>query len=88
MINQSNNTRERLMKELQAYSFALYDLILYLDAYPDSKEALSEYNKYLRLATRAKTQYEQKYGPVTAPQEPNSWEWTKGPWPWQIEGER
>ena len=90
MINPSrNSSRERLMRQMQAYDFALYDTILYLDAYPNSKEALSAYNKYARLAKRAREEYESKYGPVTAPMQAHSWEWTKGPWPWQeIRGDK
>ena len=86
MIN--NNSRERLMKALQAYSFAAYDALLYLDAYPDSREALESYNKYQKLAGRAKAEYEAKFGHVTAPNEASSWDWTDSPWPWQIEGGR
>ena len=79
----SNNSKEKMLRQLQAYDFALYDTILYLDAYPDSKEALSTYNKYSRLAKRTRDEYEARFGPLTAPQEANSWNWTKGPWPWQ-----
>lgn len=78
-----NNTRERMLRQIQAYDFALYDTALYLDAYPTSKEALIAYNKYSRLAKRARDEYEAKYGPLTMPQDTASWNWTNGPWPWQ-----
>lgn len=84
MIN--NNTRERLMKAYQAYSFAAYDALLYLDAYPNSREALDCYNKYQKLARQTKAEYEGKYGLITAPNDANSWQWTDSPWPWHIEG--
>jgi spore coat protein JB len=83
-MNNQNNQRERLMKQMQIYSFALYETQLYLDAYPDSREALMAYNKYSKLAARAKMEYEQKFGPVTPPNEASSWTWTQGPWPWQL----
>ena len=84
-----NNTlsREKLMRQIQMYSFAVYDALLYLDAYPDSKEALMNYNKYKKLEARARMEYEAKYGPITAPTECDSWQWTNGPWPWQAEKE-
>lgn len=85
MLN-NNNSKERLMKAIQAYSFAAYDALLYLDAYPNSKEALESYNKYQALAGKAKAEYEAKYGYVTAPNSSNDWQWTDSPWPWQIEG--
>ncbi|MBQ8146428.1 MAG: spore coat protein CotJB [Clostridia bacterium] len=84
MIN--NNTRERLMKAYQAYSFAAYDALLYLDAYPNSRDALDSYNKYQKLARQAKAEYEGKYGLITVPNDVNSWQWTDSPWPWHIEG--
>ena len=80
------NSRERLMKAYQAYSFAAYDTLLYLDAYPDCREALDAYNKYQKMAERAKVEYEAKFGPITAPVDADSWQWTNSPWPWQIEG--
>ena len=79
-----NNSRERLMKAYQAYSFAAYDALLYLDAYPNCKEALDCYNKYCRMASKAKADYESKFGHVSPPNDANSWDWTDGPWPWQI----
>ena len=84
MINQ----RERLLKQIQAYDFALYDTLLYLDAYHDSKEAQCYYNKCSRLSQKARREYEQKYGPISLPYETENWQWTKGPWPWQIEERR
>ena len=83
MIN--NNTKEKLMRQIQVYSFAVYDALLYLDAYPNSKEALNHYNKYKRLEKRAMQEYEQRFGPLVMPEEATEWCWTNGPWPWQIE---
>ena len=82
------NSRERLLKQIQAYDFTLYDTLLYLDAYPDSKEAQCHYNKYSKLSQRAKQEYEQKYGSLTMPKETDAWQWNKGPWPWQNEERR
>lgn len=78
-------SRQRLMKQIQVYSFAVYDALLYLDAYPESKEALEFYNKYKRLEERAIDEYEAHYGKIRLGGEEKSWQWTKGPWPWQNE---
>ena len=83
-----NNSRERLLKQIQAYDFAVYDTLLYLDAYPSSKEAQCFYNKYKKLSMRAKQEYEQKYGPLTMPEETADWQLTDGPWPWQADERR
>ena len=80
---QNNNSKEKLMRAVQAYSFAVYDILLYLDAYPSCAEALQDYNKYQRLYAKAKAEYESRFGPITAPMEADSWCWTEGPWPWQ-----
>ena len=80
------NSKERLMKAYQAYSFAAYDTLLYLDAYPDCRDALETYNKYQKMADKAKSEYESRFGPITAPADADSWQWTNSPWPWQIEG--
>ena len=87
MLINRNNSRQRMLRTLQTYSFMVYDTLLYLDAYPDSKEALMNYNKYKKLEARAKMEYEAKYGPITAPLECDSWGWTNGPWPWQTDKE-
>ncbi|MBQ7411829.1 MAG: spore coat protein CotJB [Clostridia bacterium] len=78
-------SRQRLMKQIQVYSFAVYDALLYLDAYPESKEALEFYNKYKRLEERAIAEYEAHYGKIRLGGDEKSWQWTKGPWPWQNE---
>ncbi|MBQ9744037.1 MAG: spore coat protein CotJB [Clostridia bacterium] len=80
-----NVNREKLMKQIQAYSFAAHDAMLYLDSHPTSKCALDYYNKHKALAMKATREYEARFGPLTLPFDACSWEWTKGPWPWQNE---
>ena len=81
------NQREALMRKIQMYGFAAYDSLLYLDSHPESKCALEHYNKNKALERQATAEYERLYGPITAPCETESWQWTKGPWPWQCEGD-
>ena len=89
MMNNNRDTRERLMNEIQTYSFNVYDSALYLDAYPDSKAALDFYNKNKQLEKDAINRYEQKYGPITMPNSATSWQWNDGGiWPWQLDGKR
>ena len=87
MLINRNNSKERLLRSLDAYAFMAHEALLYLDAYPNSREALECYNKYNKQAMRTRAEYESKYGPLTPPPEANSWQWTKGPWPWQTEKE-
>lgn len=87
MLTNRNNTKMRLLHTLDAYAFMAHESLLYLDAYPNSREALECYNKYKKLEARARSEYESKYGPILAPTEASSWQWTKGPWPWQNDRE-
>ena len=79
--------KDKLMKQLQAYSFAVNDALLYLDSHPDSRSALDYYNKYKKLEAKAMQEYEMRFGPVVAPVDANQWHWNKGPWPWQNESD-
>lgn len=81
-------SRERLMRTVQIYSFCVYEAQLYLDAYPDSVSALEYYNKYKALEDGAIKEYERYYGPITAPDKADGWQWTQGPWPWQNDMKR
>ncbi|MBO5109313.1 MAG: spore coat protein CotJB [Clostridia bacterium] len=81
------NQRDTLMRKVQMYSFAVYDAMLYLDSHPDSRCALDYYNKNKKLERQAVEEYERHFGPLTAPMDADSWQWTKGPWPWQCEND-
>ncbi len=87
LLNRNNSSKDRLLRTLDAYAFMAHEALLYLDAYPNCREALECYNKYKRLETRTRAEYEAKYGPITVPNEATSWQWTKGPWPWQNDKE-
>ena len=38
--------REKLLKSVQQYSFAVLEAALFLDTHPDCADALAYYNKY------------------------------------------
>lgn len=80
------NEREKLLKKVQMYSFAVTDAALFLDTHPECAEALGYYNKYKKLCEEAKKQYEQTYGPLTVDSEQNNsrWAWVDGPFPWEL----
>lgn len=80
------NGGNALLLKLQQIDFSIYDVVLYLDAYPDCAEALAYYHSLLDTRAVLVSEYENKYGPLTAFSNNSkcSWEWTKTPWPWQI----
>lgn len=79
---------QRLLKQIQVVDFALYEVILYLDAYPESSEALDYYHKLMERRRALHTRYEGSCGPITAygNVSRNSWDWVKGPAPWEYAG--
>ena len=75
-----------LMRKIQEVDFSIYEIVLYLDAYPDCAEALNYYHTLLDMRAMLTAEYEKKFGPLTAFSNVSRsfWDWTKTPWPWQI----
>ena len=83
------NTSEMLLKEIQALSFAKVETELYLDVYPENREALDYYRKILAMLDEKMTEYQNKYGPLFAEGVTgDTWTWVKTKWPWQLQDER
>ena len=76
-----------LLRRIQAEDFALYEVALYLDAYPTNKKALAFYDQHKKLLADLKAEYRQKYGPLTIydAEGGDEWQWVRGPWPWEKE---
>ena len=88
MNNQSGmNGAGTLLRRIQAEDFALYEVALYLDAYPTNQKALAFYEQHKKMLAALKEEYRQKYGPLTIYDNAsdNEWQWVKGPWPWERE---
>ena len=75
--------------ELQALSFVLTELGLYLDTHPDDKEAFDLFREYTRLAREGRRRYEAMYGPLTlaATADQDQYTWINDPWPWEFRQE-
>ncbi len=77
--------RERILRMLSSYDFAVNDLHIYLDTHPDDSKAAKALNKYRQESDKLRTQYEEKFGPLTTSDENgNRWSWISDPWPWDI----
>jgi len=83
------NEKEMLMKEYNQATFAVLELVLFLDTHPHDREALACYHHYVMMAESLKSEYECLYGPLTSFAVTNNhcWDWVQGPWPWQNERE-
>lgn len=79
-----------LMKKLQSYNFAAYDMLLYLDTHPKDKKALEMFRSLVEKSKELRQEYEKEYGPLTPFSTANLDEfvWLEGPWPWQKEANR
>lgn len=82
-----NKDKYESMKKLQAISFVLDDLRLFLDTHPFDKEALASYEKYKNERKQVLQDYETSFGPVLAycVNDEAQWSWVNTPWPWEGE---
>ncbi len=79
--------KQKLMKNLQMYSFAVVETGLFLDTHPYNKKALEYFNKVKMLKDKAQKEYERKYGPVvmTSNESDDKWDWALSKWPWEVD---
>ena len=88
-MTNNNNKRQTLMKEVQKYSFTMYDALLYLDMHPEDQKAKEYFDKQKALYTKAVNEYERNYGPLTVINSTPSkygWTWATDEFPWNIGG--
>ena len=80
---------QKLMEQIRAVDFALYEVILYLDVYPHSCDALETYHKLKSQSEALRKEYENTCGPLTAFENESgaSWDWIASPFPWEYGAE-
>ncbi len=74
------------MAQIRAVDFALVELNIYLDGYPDCQEALDMYHKLVHRRPELYNQYEDTFGPLTMTGNRSStkWQWIDQPFPWEY----
>lgn len=79
------NDRNKLYKMIQTYSFAVNEIVLYLDTHPNCRSALRQYKMYRDRLAEAVRLYEEKYSQRTiyGGNSCDSWQWVNEPWPWE-----
>ncbi len=82
---EASDVPEDLGTQLMALDFVINELGLYLDTHADDAEAFALYQKYAKLAGKARAAYLQQYGPVTQTDTAclDSYVWLNDPWPWE-----
>lgn len=78
-----NEDREKLLRKIMEYKFAINDLALYLDTHPNDRRALAKHNEYVEKLDEVTKEFEKMYGPLTIETVMESWEWAQELWPWQ-----
>lgn len=78
--------RQMLMKKLSSYDFAAHELHMYLDTHPNDTSAESALAFYEKRANELRSEYEEKFGPLSADSaEGSRWAWISDPWPWDTQ---
>lgn len=77
---------QKLKQRLQTVDFSLIETVLYLDAYPDSCEALGYYHKLKKEREMIVEALSNSCNmPITCFDNvsTDSWNWIDSPWPWE-----
>lgn len=76
-----------LLSKIRETDFAIVETALYLDAYPESEEALAYYRQLREKNDVLRAEYESTVGPLTiySNECDNGWQWVCAPWPWEYE---
>ena len=80
------NIQAKMLTDIDSLEFALIDLNLYLDIYPDDKDAIMLFNKYRNEQNELLHNYQNEYGPILLNSDALNnmpWMWDNKPWPWE-----
>lgn len=82
-------SRNELLKKIQQYNFAAYDMLLYLDTHPEDTKAFGLYRELVKAYRNLLDQYCDTYGPLTAydSAKHDEFRWLESPWPWERQEE-
>ncbi len=82
-----NEAANMLMQRINEASFAMDDVLLYLDTHPDDVNALNYYHYVTQMRKEAMDAYESQFGPLMVDdvQSTDRWTWLTEKWPWEGE---
>ncbi len=75
----------KLFQWINMVSFAVNDIVLYLDTHPMDQEAIAYFNHFREVRMNALKEYENCYGPLTVDtaKPDQKWLWAMQPMPWE-----
>ncbi len=85
MINPQNE-KEQYLLDLDQVQFAMHDIHLYLDNYPNNGSMIQEFNRNREMYNQILADYEKRYGPIVIYSDSlnkTPWQWDNRPWPWE-----
>ena len=80
------NDRQRLLLDIMENGFYAHELNLYLDNFPNDKEAIRIFNEYRMRANKLMEEYERTYGPLVISSNSLNevpWAWDSR-FPWEV----
>lgn len=78
------NRKYALMKQINEASFAIDDILLFLDTHPDDCNAMQYYHEMAAARRNAMEAYEKQFGPLMVDSVyGNTWDWVTEKWPWE-----
>lgn len=83
--------KHECLNTIRKLQFFALDLNLYLDNFPDCKNATDDYKVISSKLRKLIWDYEQDYGPLTnfgSAYIQNPEEWINSPWPWEKESNK
>ena len=75
-----NQIRADMMKQIKCLGFAIVDLAQYLDTHPDDRKALCLHREYCNQLEELKDKYQRVFGPLSIFYPCNKWRWLEEPW--------
>lgn len=76
--------QEILLKTISSYSFAIYELKLFLDTHPADAKTIERIREFEEKLAPLREEYISKYGPLTTDENKKDyWTWVNSPWPWE-----
>lgn len=85
-----SGSRKQLLRKINEVSFAVDDLLLYLDTHPCCEKGLALYQEYAQKRRDLMKEYAECYGPLTIDDavysKSGTWKWMEQPFPWEKEG--
>lgn len=83
-----STSKQQLLDTINQSSFAMYDMLLYLDTHAEDQEAMAYFQKQLCTRKEALKEYAQQFGPLRLDDidasHSDSWEWMNQRWPWEV----